>query len=74
MAYKCKKCGRDVLVSYRRFEGNGALMMVSVETLDGNIQDVEHCPDCGGRLLVFDDLEWIPPGDYKREDERTAAI
>lgn len=74
MAYKCKKCGRDVLVSYRRFEGNGALMMVSVETIDGSIQDVEQCPDCGARLLVYDDLEWTPPEDYHREDERTAAI
>ena len=74
MAYKCKECGRDVLVSYRRFEGNGALMIVSVETMDGDIQDVEQCPDCGARLLIYDDLEWTPPDEYHREDERTAAI
>ena len=74
MSYSCKKCGHPVFVSYRRFVGNGALMMISVENGDDKLVDVESCPECGARLLIFEDLEWTRPEEYQREKERTAAI
>ena len=74
MPYSCKNCGLSVFVSYRRFPGNGALMMISVENGDDKLIDVESCPECGNRLLIFDDLTWTDPEEYQRETERTAAI
>lgn len=74
MPYKCKKCGRDVIVSYRRFEGDGKFISVSVEMPSGKIRDVEQCPICANPLMVYDDMEFIPPKEYHREKERTAAI
>jgi len=73
MPYSCKNCGLSVFVSYRRFNG-GSLMMVSVENGDDKLIDVESCPECGNRLLIFEDLTWTDPEEYHREKERTAAI
>jgi len=73
MGYSCNKCGLPVFVSYRRFEGNGALMMVSVENGDDKLVDVEQCPECGNQLLIWSDLKFTRE-DYHREKERTAAI
>lgn len=74
MSYKCKNCGQDVYVDYRHFKGGGALLMIHVQTLDGNYQYVEQCPTCGSRLLIYDDLEFIHDDEYHREDERPAAL
>ena len=49
-------------------------MMISVENGDDQLIDVESCPECGNRLLIFDDLTWTDPEEYQRETERTAAI
>lgn len=76
MSYKCKKCGRDVSVIRWPVESGGVdeFLVISVETASGKFRDVDQCPTCGNRLMVYDDIEFIPPGEYHREDERTAAI
>ena len=74
MSYSCKKCGLPVYVSFRRFNGGGSLIIISVENGNDQLIDVEQCPDCGNRLMVRSDLKWTDPEEYQREFERTAAI
>ena len=76
MSYKCKKCGRCVTVTRWPVESGGGdeVLLMSIETASGKLRDVKQCPTCGNRLMVYDDLEFIPDKKYRREDERTAAI
>ena len=69
MGYTCSYCHYPVMVHWIH-----GVPEISEEKGNGKIRNINKCPRCGYPLITHNNLEFTPDDEYRREDERTAAI
>ncbi len=68
MGYTCSYCFYPVMVHWIH-----GVPEIRVENAYGKIRNINKCPRCGYSLITHN-LKFSPDDEYRREDERTAAI